>query len=289
MLQNSAVLVDLNIGVWTGRKMDKKVSNEIDTAKNTKTSAGNYHKKLLAGTQKLDDLQKLVAAIRMWHYEQTLPWSDSGSRLLPMANFFDYKSKLSDYETQFNEGVRDFTAEYSTLVSAAAFQLGDLFNPDDYPDVVKLLAKFRFNFVFSPVAEQGDFRIDSFESTKQELMGQYQKFFDTKLSDAMQDIWDRLRDCLSKMSDKLADAATPRVDKDGNQNFTQIFRDTLVSNALELCGLMSKLNVTNDSKLEQVRQELERTIVGVSADELRDSDELRHRTKRKVDDILSMF
>ena len=43
MIQNSSMLVDLNISVWTGRKQDKKVSEEIDAAKSTKTKAGNYH------------------------------------------------------------------------------------------------------------------------------------------------------------------------------------------------------------------------------------------------------
>ena len=41
MIQNSAMLVDLNISAWTGRKMDKKVSDEIDSAKHTKARAGN--------------------------------------------------------------------------------------------------------------------------------------------------------------------------------------------------------------------------------------------------------
>jgi len=106
MIQNSSMLVDLNIGVWTGRKMDKKVSAEIDASKNTKTQAGNYHKKLLAGTQKLDQIQKLVTAIRTWHYQQTLPWSDGGSRLLPMANFFDYKAaEVAQEATGQNESM----------------------------------------------------------------------------------------------------------------------------------------------------------------------------------------
>jgi len=60
MIQNSSMLIDLNISVWTGRKMDKKVSEEIDASKGTHARAGNYHKKLLAGTQKLNDLTKLV-------------------------------------------------------------------------------------------------------------------------------------------------------------------------------------------------------------------------------------
>lgn len=289
MIQNSSMLVDLNISVWTGRKQDKRVSDEIDAAKSTKTRAGNYHKKLLAGTQKLDDLQKLVTGIRSWHYIQTLPWSDGGSRLLPMKNFFDYKATLADFEIQFTDAVDAFLADYPTLVSAAAFQLGDLFDSSEYPDAEKLRDKFKFRYVFLPVPEVGDFRIDVNEQHKAELVQQYESFYQNKLSEAMQEAWDRLHECLSKMSEKLANADSPRLTKDGDENYTQIFRDSLVTNAVELCELLTKLNVTNDPKLENVRKNLESTIAGVSAKELREDDDLRLGVKAEVDKILSMF
>lgn len=288
MIQNSSVLVDVNISVWTGRKMDKKVSSEIDAAKNTKTRGGNYHKHLLAGTQKLEELQRLVAGIRMWHYSQTLPWSDSGARLLPMKNFFDYKSALSGFEKQFNDAVESFLKEYPTLVSAAAFQLGDLFDSSEYPDVEKLVDKFRFRYVFMPVPEAGDFRIDMTETGKQELKSQYEKFYETKLAEASRDAWDRLYECVKHMSEKLADAETPRMTKNG-ENHTKVFRDSLINNANELCALLTKLNVTDDPKLEQARQALESAINGKTAEVLRDSDEVRRATKAKVDEILGMF
>lgn len=276
MIQNSSMLVDLNISVWTGRKQDKKVSEEIDVAKSTKGKAGNYHKKLLSGTR-LDEVQKLVGSIRVWHYEQTLPWSDGGSRLLPMANFFDYKQKLGDFETEFLEAVEDFLAQYPTLVSAAAFQLGDLYNADEYPSVGKVQDKFRFKYVFLPVPEVGDFRIDVNEEHKAQLVKQYEEFYENKLSEAMSDAWGRLHDCLSKMSDKLA----------GDDK--QIFRDSLVNNAVELCSLLTKLNVANDSKLESARKKLESVLVGVTPKDLREDIDLRKDTKAKVDEILSMF
>ena len=277
MIQNSAMLVDLNISVWTGRKMDKTVSDEIDASKNTKARAGNYHKKLLAGTARLDELQKLVATIRVWHYEQTLPWSDGGSRLLPMKNFFDYKATLGDYERQYDDAVKDFLQEYDTLVTAAAFQLGDLFNKEDYPDAAKLMSKFRMRYVFLPVPDAGDFRIDVNEASKTELQAQYEKFYNDKLNDAMQDAWERLHDCLKKMSDKLA----------GDEK--QIFRDSLVNNATDMCELLTKLNVTNDPKLESARKTLESALIGVTATDLRKDDALRLDTKAKVDAILGMF
>ena len=243
----------------------------------------------MAGTQKLDDLTKLVNAIRAWHYQQTLPWSDGGSRLLPMANFFDYKAILSDYQTQFDEAVSEFIAEYPTLVSASAFQLGELFDANDYPDASELGSKFKFKYVFLPVPDVGDFRVDVGEAYKADLKEQYESFYQAKLNDAMADAWARLHECLSNMSDRLTSLPTPRVLKDGTEVFTPVFRDSLVGNAVELCELLSKLNVTNDPKLESCRKKLEVALTGVSAGELREDDDLRLDAKSKVDEILSMF
>ena len=257
--------------------MDKRVSEEIDAAKNTKSKAGNYHKKLLAGTEKLENVHKLVGTIRTWHYAQSLPWSDGGSRLLPMKNFFDYKATLAGFESDFNDAVDDFLTEYPTLVTAAAFQLGDLFDASEYPDVEKLRDKFRFQYVFLPVPEIGDFRIDVNEQHKAELQQQFQSYYDNKLQDAMKDVWDRLHDCLSKISTKL----------DGEEK--QIFRDSLVNNAVDLCDLLTKLNVTNDAKLEAMRKKLESALVGVTPVDLRKDESLRKDTKSRVDEILAMF
>jgi hypothetical protein len=77
--------------------------------------------------------------------------------------------------------------------------------------------------------------------------------------------------------------------KDGDENYTQIFRDSLITNAVELCELLTKLNVTNDTKLEHARKKLESAIAGVSAKELREDDHMRLDMKAQVDEILSMF
>ncbi len=288
-IQNSAILVDLNISAWTGRKLDKKVSGEIDVAKGTKARGGNYHKHLLAGTAKLEEVQKIVSAVRVWHYEQTLPWSDSGSRLLPMANFFEYKQTLSLFEQQFNTAVKELLVEYPQLVSAAAFQLGALFNRTDYPEVEQLEQKFRFGYVFMPVPTAHDFRIETTDAALKELQDQADSHVNKRVADAMKEIWTRLHTQLTHMSDKLTDLAQPRVSKSGEERYAQVFRDSLVTNAVELCGLLTKLNVANDPQLEQARAALEKTISGVTADTLRDDDIKRAEVKSKVDEILKAF
>jgi hypothetical protein len=273
MIQNSSVLVDLNLGVWTARKMDKRVSQEIDASKNTRARAGNYHKNLLAGTEALASVHSVASAIRSWHYSQTLPWADNGQRLLTMANFFEYKSMFSDYQRQFDDSLQAFYTEYPTLMSAMAFQLGNLFNPDDYPALDDIRRKNYLRVVFSPVPDSGDFRVDIPEQYRQEL----EQISRDREAAAMKDLWDRLHECLKHMSDKLA----------GEEK--QIFRDTLVTNTTELCSMLTKLNVTNDPKLEHARQEVEKALMGVTAVDLRKHPGLRQNTKARVDQILSMF
>jgi ABC-type microcin C transport system permease subunit YejB len=63
-LSSSSLVVNLSLSVWTGRKLDKRVSEEVDQQKSTKTRAGNYTKNLFAGSGKLEELTKLSGAIR---------------------------------------------------------------------------------------------------------------------------------------------------------------------------------------------------------------------------------
>jgi hypothetical protein len=122
-IATSAVLIDLNISVWTARKLDKRVSKEIDINKGTTTNAGNYNKHLLAGSDQLEKIQKLATEIRDWHGRYTLPWSDGGTRLLPMTTFFDYKQRLGEYEQEFTQRVDEFITNYPNIITVMAYKL----------------------------------------------------------------------------------------------------------------------------------------------------------------------
>ena len=135
-IATSAMMVELNISCWTARKLDKNVSKDIDAVKNTKVRAGNYHKHLLAGNPHHEAVVKYAASSRLWNIKQTMPWSDSGPRIVTMENLFNggYKRELDNRRDEFYRLVDVFLGVYPTLISAAAFQLGDLFDREEYPD-----------------------------------------------------------------------------------------------------------------------------------------------------------
>jgi hypothetical protein len=287
-IASSAMLVELSISSWTARKLDKKVSTQVDLDKQTKTRAGNYNKNLLAGTGFLDTITKYAANARAWHISQTLPWSDNGLRLLPMSNFMTYKHNLVTLETNYQALVDKFIIAYPNLVSAAAFQLGDLFDRTEYPEADTIARKFKFTVNYLPVPMAGDFRVDIGEEAKAELVANCEKAYTDRLNNAMKDAWGRLHECLMRMSERLTVDVVQ--DEDGSNTYkSRIFRDSLVENAVELVDLLKHFNLTGDKNMELARNELAVAIMNHDADDLRENHIARVTVKQKVDDILSKF
>lgn len=279
-IASSAMLVELSISTWTARKLDKKVSTQVDLDNGAKTKVVNANKNLMAGTGVLDTLVKYAANARAWHLSQTLPWTDNGSRLLPMSNFMEYKKQLGELEANYEALVDKFIIAYPNLVSAAAFQLGTLFDRNEYPDERSLKRKFKFTYSFFPVPTAGDFRIDINEEAKAEIMANCNNAYQDRLNNAMREAWGRLHECLSRMSERLTDNA------DGSR---KIFRDSLVENGVELVTMLKHLNITQDPQLEQARRDLQSAIGAHDLDSLRDNSNAREVVKMKVDTILSKF
>jgi hypothetical protein len=278
-IASSAMLVELSISAWTARKLDKKVSTQVDLDKHAKTRAGNYNKNLLAGTG-LDTINKYAASARHWHSTQTLPWSDNGLRLLPMGNFLTYKENLATLEQNYQALVDKFVIAYPNLVSAAAFQLGDLFDRSEYPDVDKIPAKFKFSVNYLPVPMAGDFRVDIGEEAKAEIITSCESLYAERLGSAMKDAWDRLHGCLTRMSDRLAD------DENGDR---KRIHATVIEQGVELVELLKHFNLTGDANMELARKDLERAINGHDADDLKENHVAREAVKNRVDAILGKF
>lgn len=276
-ISSSAMLVELNISTWTGRKFDKTVSAEIDVQKQTTTRAGNYHKKLFADEPKFEAVGKYAGGVRTYHYYATMPWSDSGLRLLTTAMYFDYQKKITEMESEFKNLVGDFLADYDAMIARAQTKLGSLFNAEDYPTRDEILERYRFSVKYSPVPSVGDWRVDVGNDAQQQLNMCYAQAYVDNLQQALAEPWERMHEALKNMSERLA----------GEKK--QIFRDSLVTNVLDMCKLLDKFNVTGDAGMKQAKARIENMLLGVTPDALREDDDLRLDTKSKVDALLKEF
>jgi len=278
-LSSMAMLVELRISTWTARKRDNETTMEINTSKEADQDSGSVYKYLMAGSDHLKKIEKYSAKCRAWNGTQTLPWM-KGIGLLPMENFFKYREQLATMEANFFALVDDFIAEYPRLKNDQAFKLGKWYKADEFPDIETLPRRFKFEYHFLPVPESGDFRVNCEARIKADLQEQYEKMFSDKLAEAMRDPWDRLHTVLTHMADKLTD------NEDGDR---KIFRDSIVDNAVELCDLLTRLNVVKDPELEKARRMLEKAVTNTDVKDLRALSSARLELKADVQDILNKF
>ena len=275
-----ALLVEHNISVWTANKLDKNATNVVISQNCAADKAAQVRKNLMAGSSQRKDIADFAAGCRLWHNTKTLPWANSGARMLPTSMFMDYKQELNDRKAQFDSMVSQFLIDYPQLVQISQNYLGSLFNADDYPHVEEVAEKFGYRFVFSPVPDSGHFALDVASEELNDLREQYEADFSTRVNDAMKDAWTRLHKTLTGMSEKLTDAPDEKKRR---------FHDTFITNAQDLCGLLSHLNVSNDPDLEQARRGLETALLGTDVDVIKDSEYARGELKAKVDSVLSQF
>jgi len=275
----SAVLVELNLSVWPAAKIDRELTNQVNTNASAHKDASQTKKNLFAGTSLRADIEKFAARVRLYHNQHTLPWADKGERMLPTKLFMDYKQTMNGYERTFNMLCDNFFDEYETLVQEAKVNLAGMYKAEDYPDLTNVRTKFSFRRSVKPLPEAGDFRLDIPAHDLEEMRAAYEDQYSDKLAEAMRAPWERLHKVLLGMSEKLESSGDEK----------KRFHDSLISNPLELCELLTKLNVTNDPKLEDARRQVELAMLGANIEEVKDSPLVRENLKSKVDAILSKF
>lgn len=274
---SSAMLVEILISKWTGRKFDKSASEYVENANKAHVGMANVHKKLLGDCPQLIAIHKHVGNSYNIHRSMTLPWSDSGIRLVPTSTYFKYNTQITELKDQFDKLCDDFYAVYDQSIQQAKTTLGDLFQSDNYPSLEVIMSKFRWRMNYIPLPESGDFRVDIGNEGLKEVQEQYSSFYTEQIGRAMNDAWHRLHDVLSRMSERL--------DYSGDED-KKVFRDTLVTNVSDLVDLLDGFNLTNDPKMKTMKVKLSKALRGVTPDALRDDDILRLDTKKAVDEAI---
>ena len=280
-LSGSAMLLDLHISTYTGRKQDKATAEEVNTAKNAKSKkASSVYKSLFADDADLEAIVAYGGRVRSWLYDVTLPWSDGGTRLVPTSKFFDISHELNQHEQEFFKLVQRFLNNYSTKVSAQAFKLGKLFSAVEYPSAGEIQNKFGFTFVFTPVPQAGDFRVDLPAEALAQVEANFEQAVSKRVQSVMQEPWDRLYKEVSHIKDKM-------IDKEGGK--PQKLYQSMLDNALGLCETLKSLNIMNDPDLEAARRALELSLTNVDIKSLRQSPEVREAIKVKMQDLTDKF
>ena len=271
-ITEKAILATLNIGQYTGKKQDKKAERTIETTYNTNGDVGTYRKATIA-KEAIETVSKIVNAIRTYHYEVSLPWTDEGKRLLPMENFQIYSSAMRSFKNEFYSAVDTFEKNYPDLIEEAKSRLNGLFNPKDYPTPQAIRDKFYFDIHFDPIPEQGDIRVNIQTDELDKLNADLETRKNEAIAQAMKDPYIRLHEAIKHAQEKLSD---PKA----------IFRDSLIDNIIDLVKILPSLNITNDPTLDELRKEASEKLTAYDPDTLRKDKTAREEVRNHASDLL---
>lgn len=274
-LSTRAMLVTLNISQWTAKKLSKKGTQEICEKHGTNSSWAKASKTLVAD-EELKKISSIAGEARTYHYEMTLPWSDVGQRILPAKAFLDYTAAMRKFSDQFFAQIDSFTTIYPDLKEEARKMLNGLFEEKDYPDPLNIRKKYKFETVIDPMPEAGDFQVSLTDADSARIKAEIEERTNDRIREAMADLWTRLFEVVTHIREKLSQPDA-------------IFRDTLIQNARDLCGILPKLNIGNDQKLEALSERVKTEIALISPDALRNNKVLRKDTAEKANEIFNLM
>lgn len=281
VLASKAMLSNVRISTWSARKVDKAVTQEINSDKGAAADAGRYNKSLL-DKKALEPIMKIQSEARALHYRLTLPWQDDGARILPAMAFIDYKSQLETIGRKFETAVDEFISGYDTEREAAKTRLGKMFNDQDYPTKSEVRRKFGFEVIINPVPSGDDFRVSMGEAQAEMIKAEIEARAAANLQDAMKDLYRRIGEVCERMAETLKNYKPAR----GDEKAQGIFRDSLVTNVIDLAGVLPTLNIASDPHLAAIADRMKANLTKYDANALRENSRVRSEVAEEAQAIL---
>lgn len=284
-LRSFATLASMSTSRWNAKTKDRTIAKEAETANGAQVGAFEAYKKLLAGNE--GPLKKITAALdgaRTKHYAMTLPWTTvgvgdeakrTGARLLPNTLWMEYVKVMALYKGQMEKALDEFEPLYPDLIEKAKTSLGKRFDITEFPTPAEIRNKFDLSFSFDPVPQGTDFRGSGLLPDQIDRLSQaLQEKTELMLENAMKDVWARLRNIMTRMDDRLSDPEN-------------VFHASMIDGVRELVGLMGHLNVTNDRRINELREYIDENIAPFDAEELRNKAVLRAQVHAAVVNVLN--
>lgn len=272
-LTERAMILNLSISLWQGYRLDKEASRKVTEDAGADKDAARVNKHLVP-KEALAPVVTAAGAIRTHFYEKTLPWRDNGDRLMTRILYMPFIERHEQLVSEFNAAVDRFlTVDYPKAREQAAFRMGELFNPDDYPGITDLRYRFRAVMEISPISTANDFRVqidaDHVDRVRADIEAQAEK----RVHSAMADVWRRMAETVGYFADRLGD---PKA----------VFRDSTVRNVAELVDLIPGLNLLDDPNIEQLRVEIKSKLTGIDPKDIRKDGAFREELSGQAKEIV---
>lgn len=277
-----AMLAQVNIRSWSGEVTDKAATKRVTEDAGAEADAARVIDHLVS-RRELAAIKSIAGKARNHvQYRYTLPWSDSGARILPVTLHEQYMQEMLAVKNEYEAAVEQFLDKYPNLVAAAAMRMAGLYNPDLYPSVSELRDRFTFHVKLRPIPKGDDFRVSLSEDVVEAVRAEMDSEVEETMIEAMHHVYDRVLDVVGSMADGLERHG---VKVEGKKK-ASYFKDSLIENVRSLVTILPKLNVVNDPKLNELSKRIEAKLTQYDAEDLKEDEVLRQEIATEAKSIV---
>jgi hypothetical protein len=209
---------------------------------------------------------------RVVHYWRglTLPFVEVGMRLIRQADIEAFVHTLEQFHEDLIQAEGELNTVYDQMKAEARQRLGRLYNPADYPPEVRGLFNVEWEF---PSVEAPSYLM----RLKPEIYQQEQERISRRFEEAVQLAEQAFMSEFSRLLSHL----TQRLGNDENGE-RRIFRDSVVTNLTEFFSRFRHLNVRSNQELDQLVEQAQQMVSGVTPQDLREDGDLRHQIATQI-------
>ena len=220
-------------------------------------------------------MTSLKSQVTRYWKGNSLPYPESGIRLIKQSQIDEFNSALEDYREQLEAGVRMFDEHFSEIKEAARLRLGSLFDLSDYPSSLEDEFKIQWDF---PAVDPPDYLRRLNPELFEEQARRVSQRFEQAVEMAEQAFIEELDQLVNHLAGRLSgdDKGRPRI-----------FRDSAVANMSEFFNRFRELNISSNEQLDQLVGRCEELMNGVQPQALRDNQSLRRSLSTNLSAVQS--
>ena len=258
-----------------GRQGQEEKGSERD-GQGQKVQGGTHQHISDVFNEFLKPVRNHQAKARKYLSSEGLPWGPW--TLIPHNVADEVFPELDKREVENQELWQAFVLAYPGIVSERRVEMGDLFDPGDFPDIELLKNKWRFKVHSTAVPDpENDIRAGWSHKQMQEMQAAMRRQEDEHTRDATIEMLKRVLNPLANIEDKM--------DRYNGGREGRFSTKTFIGNLQKAVEQMIPGNLRDDPEIEVIRQDIIRELCDITPEELRKSDSLRSTAGKKAKDL----
>lgn len=256
-ISKKLIKIRVSISCWNGNVRSEQGASELCASHGAESEDVNAGVTLLPkAVQK--ELRDHVTGIRKCVKRVSIPWKDTGDRIIKAADYADLNKEVKTRVANYRNFVMDeVVSKYDELYGMAERRLNGLFDGSKFPSAEQIANKYGATLLIEPITNPNDIRLDGIsEDDLEQIKTETVKEYQTSLKEGQQEILENFANAVQNIMSKT-DREKSRYGK-------------AVNSLVDLCDSITKLNVLDDPRLTKIAEDIKSKLGNITTDEMKE-------------------